>query len=437
MKLWEKHIGNTNYPGNFTIEDKGSLGTKLTYCDYSGKNRVYWVGFNGMNITGITAHVPEYVREAVVDYFNRISCHDKLLNEESELNDSDQYGMEDYSEDDINNVEDKTKDNDVLAGRIISDDELKCINKNESFGDKHVGLYLCNECHKVFNGPKADHLCKGGLIETIISEGEYSDTIIGTKDVYKVQCVINGKNTEMRVMAYDEYDAKRQVEKNNKGVKIIDVKKIKESKIKEDKIPGGLGDDMPDDQFDENQLEIGVRVEMEHTVDPDKAREIAKDHLMEDPEYYTKLLKMEKGECDGNKSGNSESDAVSEKFKNVMSYKESDMLTSDIGFEAVFDDGKVQVTIVSSNNDLGNSVCEFLMQKIEEDWDKYNNVTDELTNTVENDEIGESINNISNETPEEKKRREALISAAAKAVEAMGEDELEAYAEQIKKRTGK
>ena len=33
---------------------------------------------------------------------------------------------------------------------------------------------------------------------------------------------------------------------------------------------------------------------MEHTDDPDLAREIAMDHLTEDPDYYTKLEKVEK-----------------------------------------------------------------------------------------------------------------------------------------------
>ena len=32
---------------------------------------------------------------------------------------------------------------------------------------------------------------------------------------------------------------------------------------------------------------------MEHTDDKDKAAEIAKDHLTEDPKYYTRLAKME------------------------------------------------------------------------------------------------------------------------------------------------
>lgn len=48
----------------------------------------------------------------------------------------------------------------------------------------------------------------------------------------------------------------------------------------------------------ESELKKGIKVEMEHTNDPSIAREIAKDHLMEDPDYYDKLEKMEKGECD-------------------------------------------------------------------------------------------------------------------------------------------
>ncbi len=38
-----------------------------------------------------------------------------------------------------------------------------------------------------------------------------------------------------------------------------------------------------------SQLEIGVRIEGEHTGDARLAREIALDHLLEDPRYYSKL----------------------------------------------------------------------------------------------------------------------------------------------------
>ena len=56
------------------------------------------------------------------------------------------------------------------------------------------------------------------------------------------------------------------------------------------KLPGGVGDNTPTNQVDPNQLSIGVQVEMEHTNDPDVAKEIAMDHLTEDPQYYSKLV---------------------------------------------------------------------------------------------------------------------------------------------------
>ena len=42
------------------------------------------------------------------------------------------------------------------------------------------------------------------------------------------------------------------------------------------------------------QLKIGMKTEKEHTDKEEVAREIALDHLLEDPRYYTKLTKMEK-----------------------------------------------------------------------------------------------------------------------------------------------
>lgn len=62
-----------------------------------------------------------------------------------------------------------------------------------------------------------------------------------------------------------------------------------------DRIPGGLADGKPTTDFNSEQLKAGIRVEMEHTDDPDVAREIAMDHLSEDPDYYRKLETIEKG----------------------------------------------------------------------------------------------------------------------------------------------
>ena len=44
------------------------------------------------------------------------------------------------------------------------------------------------------------------------------------------------------------------------------------------------------------QLNKGIKLEMEHTKNKDEAKEIAMDHLWEDPNYYDKLKKIESKE---------------------------------------------------------------------------------------------------------------------------------------------
>ena len=53
----------------------------------------------------------------------------------------------------------------------------------------------------------------------------------------------------------------------------------------------GKHNDVPDSEFDSNELTIGIKEEMEHTKDPNIAKMIAKDHLKENPHYYSKLKK--------------------------------------------------------------------------------------------------------------------------------------------------
>jgi hypothetical protein len=61
------------------------------------------------------------------------------------------------------------------------------------------------------------------------------------------------------------------------------------------KTPQDLADKhgVPLDQI-EQQISAGLKVELEHTKDPSVAKEIAMDHLFEDPDYYTKLKTIEK-----------------------------------------------------------------------------------------------------------------------------------------------
>jgi hypothetical protein len=73
------------------------------------------------------------------------------------------------------------------------------------------------------------------------------------------------------------------------------------------KIPGGVAKNKTLDDIatkhkvktDElkTQLEKGIKVESEHTTDKAVAKEIAMDHLFEDPKYYDKLSKIEEGTC--------------------------------------------------------------------------------------------------------------------------------------------
>jgi hypothetical protein len=56
----------------------------------------------------------------------------------------------------------------------------------------------------------------------------------------------------------------------------------------------GMADGKPDSDFDPEQLEKGIKVEMEHTKDKDIARKIAKDHLTEFSHYYDALERMER-----------------------------------------------------------------------------------------------------------------------------------------------
>lgn len=55
----------------------------------------------------------------------------------------------------------------------------------------------------------------------------------------------------------------------------------------------GKNQNIPDDEFNQKELKMGIKVEMEHTDNKMIAKEIAKDHLMELDDYYTQLAKIE------------------------------------------------------------------------------------------------------------------------------------------------
>lgn len=66
-------------------------------------------------------------------------------------------------------------------------------------------------------------------------------------------------------------------------------KYFKELGLSEDLLGGGVGDKTDVSEIDPQELEMGTKEEMEHTKNQDLAREIAIDHLTEDPHYYSRL----------------------------------------------------------------------------------------------------------------------------------------------------
>lgn len=127
-------------------------------------------------------------------------------------------------------------------------------------------------------------------------KGEYPDPI-GKKFKPKNQMPKKKKKPQSVVKLGEESEIPREYWGNpedemNETEDIEQVEKEKEEVG--DELEGGLADKKSPQDFDKEQLAMGLKVEMEHTDDPMVALEIAMDHLTEIPDYYTHLDKMEK-----------------------------------------------------------------------------------------------------------------------------------------------
>jgi len=110
-------------------------------------------------------------------------------------------------------------------------------------------------------------------------------------------------------------------------------------KKQKDKLKGGLADKAKDSEFDKKQLAMGIKIEMEHTTDSSLAREIAKDHLKEIPDYYTRLRKLEaKAEKEGVKKAESISteDPKTKKIAKLIERHNRKKLNKAIDFKDTF-----------------------------------------------------------------------------------------------------
>jgi hypothetical protein len=86
-----------------------------------------------------------------------------------------------------------------------------------------------------------------------------------------------------------------------------------------DLLPGGEADNVPDREFPKKELAEGAKHEHEHTNNDQIAREIAKDHLSEDPRYYEKVKEIEKASYAAQGSAGS---VYAQQFRNLLNFRE-------------------------------------------------------------------------------------------------------------------
>ena len=138
------------------------------------------------------------------------------------------------------------------------------------------------------------------------------------------------------------------------------------------KLKGGLSDKMkPEDLAKKHetsiksilsQLKKGMKVEKEHTNDEEKAKEIAMDHIYEDPKYYDKLSKVE----------------IDEKWS--QKYKDSINCSNPKGFsQKAHCQGKKKDTKESMGADAAGSFAPALGSPIKRKIDIIHNLKESLT----------------------------------------------------------
>lgn len=185
----------------------------------------------------------------------------------------------------------------------------------------------------------------------------------------------HGKGTTMKWCVYPKkggrslgcHKTRKDAEKQ---LQAIEINKINDYYIQEvkDNIFGGLGDGEPDNKFDSEQLEKGIKVELEHTNDPDKAKEIAKDHLMESKDfkgsnggkYYDKL------------------DTMEEEFKEELTNKKKAILSRLIQIANKFETND-QIKNAMAVDELINIIVKFSKDKdVFEKYPKFQTIIDNI-----------------------------------------------------------
>lgn len=167
-----------------------------------------------------------------------------------------------------------------------------------------TGSRKCNACGETYEAKPGDVLKHCNKIMAASMQPELEKEIHDSIGKYKIAIQKKQANDKPNPGPYSDDEWKKIQEEDRalseRHKQQTEKRKEKEKKPEEpakkeaDKLFGGKADDKGDKIFPKKELEEGAKHEKEHTTDKGVAKEIAKDHLVDDKKYYNKLEKIEK-----------------------------------------------------------------------------------------------------------------------------------------------
>ena len=124
--------------------------------------------------------------------------------------------------------------------------------------------------------------------EEAVGNKAYADNYDEPVDDSDVDWAAEAKGGDDKVKTDEEeeiLDMLNKIEKEKEGEEAI----MSQYDPMEESLNEGKGKDLHPNQIHPQELRMGIKVELEHTDDLDKAKKIALDHLAENPFYYTAL----------------------------------------------------------------------------------------------------------------------------------------------------
>lgn len=131
----------------------------------------------------------------------------------------------------------------------------------------------------LYNKVKSNEISEQKFLMEVKKDDKFTNLFHVSNTFEDVVNILKNKGiiTEGEDIKIEKFDLNSAIQKMNEG----------------QKLKGGKGDKLTPDQVNYYEFQKGWRHELEHTDDIDKAKEIALDHLSEDPIYYTRLDMIE------------------------------------------------------------------------------------------------------------------------------------------------